>query len=45
MKKLILLAAGLLAAATAFAQAPEQKKVTIAVGGKSLFYYLPLSVA
>ena len=45
MKKLILLAAGLLAAATAFAQAPEQKKVTIAVGGKSLFYYLPLTVA
>jgi NitT/TauT family transport system substrate-binding protein len=45
MKKLILLAAGLLAAATAFAQAPEQKKVTIAVGGKTLFYYLPLSVA
>jgi len=45
MKKLILLAAGLLAAAAAFAQAPEQKKVTIAVGGKSLFYYLPLSVA
>jgi NitT/TauT family transport system substrate-binding protein len=45
MKKLILLAAGLLAAATAFAQAPEQKKITIAVGGKTLFYYLPLSVA
>ena len=36
-----------LAAATmaAFAQAPEKKKITIAVGGKSLFYYLPLSVA
>jgi len=31
--------------ASAAAQAPEQKKVTIAVGGKSLFYYLPLSVA
>ncbi|QJR13155.1 hypothetical protein DSM104443_04250 [Usitatibacter rugosus] len=45
MKKLVLLAAGLLAAAAAFAQAPEQKKVTIAVGGKNLFYYLPLSVA
>ena len=27
------------------AQAPEKKKVTIAVGGKSLFYYLPLTVA
>ncbi|MGE5617017.1 MAG: ABC transporter substrate-binding protein [Bacillota bacterium] len=37
----------MLAAATAmtFAQAPEKKKITIAVGGKSLFYYLPLSVA
>src|SRR3954468_19094739 len=32
-------------AATASAQAPEKKKVTIAVGGKSLFYYLPLTVA
>ena len=29
----------------AFAQAPEKKKVTIAVGGKNLFYYLPLTVA
>jgi NitT/TauT family transport system substrate-binding protein len=27
------------------AQAPEKKKVTIAVGGKNLFYYLPLVVA
>jgi NitT/TauT family transport system substrate-binding protein len=32
-------------ATTAWAQAPEKKKVTIAVGGKSLFYYLPLTVA
>jgi NitT/TauT family transport system substrate-binding protein len=32
-------------AAGAWAQAPEKKKITIAVGGKSLFYYLPLSVA
>jgi NitT/TauT family transport system substrate-binding protein len=32
-------------AATASAQAPEKKKITIAVGGKSLFYYLPLTVA
>jgi NitT/TauT family transport system substrate-binding protein len=30
---------------SAFAQAPEKKKITIAVGGKSLFYYLPLTVA
>jgi NitT/TauT family transport system substrate-binding protein len=29
----------------AWAQAPEKKKITIAVGGKSLFYYLPLTVA
>src|SRR3954471_17774708 len=32
-------------ASAAAAQAPEKKKVTIAVGGKSLFYYLPLTVA
>jgi NitT/TauT family transport system substrate-binding protein len=32
-------------AASAAAQAPEKKKITIGVGGKSLFYYLPLSVA
>src|SRR5436190_22571631 len=30
---------------SAAAQAPEKKKITIAVGGKSLFYYLPLTVA
>src|ERR1700755_26830 len=35
----------LVVACTAGAQAPEKKKVTIAVGGKSLFYYLPLTVA
>ena len=29
----------------ASAQAPEKTKVTIAVGGKNLFYYLPLTVA
>ncbi len=27
------------------AQAPEKPKITIAVGGKSLFYYLPLTIA
>ena len=32
-------------AAAVWAQAPEKKSVTIAVGGKNLFYYLPLSVA
>lgn len=43
------LIAGGLAAATvpylAFAQALEKPKVTIAVGGKNLFYYLPLTIA
>ncbi|MFL9926251.1 ABC transporter substrate-binding protein [Herbaspirillum lusitanum] len=28
-----------------FAQAPEKTKVSIAVGGKNLFYYLPLTIA
>ena len=28
-----------------FAQTPEKQKVSIAVGGKNLFYYLPLTVA
>jgi NitT/TauT family transport system substrate-binding protein len=32
-------------AAGAWGQAPEKKKITIAVGGKTLFYYLPLTVA
>src|SRR5574340_1754403 len=27
------------------AQAPEKPKLTIAVGGKSAFYYLPLTIA
>ncbi len=27
------------------AQAPERKKITIAVGGKNLLYYLPLTIA
>jgi len=39
------LIAGVAIAAGALAQAPEKKKITIAVGGKSLFYYLPLTVA
>lgn len=37
--------AGAAFALGAGAQAPEKKKITIAVGGKSLFYYLPLTVA
>jgi NitT/TauT family transport system substrate-binding protein len=36
---------GAMIAMAAAAQVPETKKITIAVGGKSLFYYLPLSVA
>lgn len=28
-----------------FAQTPEKQKVSIAVGGKNLFYYLPLTIA
>jgi NitT/TauT family transport system substrate-binding protein len=39
------LAVGTMVALAAGAQAPEKKKITIAVGGKNLFYYLPLSVA
>ena len=45
------IAAACAAAAMTFApmsfaqQAPEKKDVTIAVGGKSLYYYLPLSIA
>lgn len=49
MKRLIQAMAALVLGATlaagAWAQAPEKKKVTIAVGGKNLFYYLPLTVA
>jgi NitT/TauT family transport system substrate-binding protein len=29
----------------AFSQTPEKSKVSIAVGGKNLFYYLPLTIA
>ncbi len=39
------LALGAILATAASAQAPEKKKITIAVGGKNLFYYLPLTVA
>jgi len=42
---LLALALGATFAAASLAQAPEKKSITIAVGGKSLFYYLPLSVA
>lgn len=38
-------AIGLAAPGLASAQAPEKQKVTIAVGGKAAFYYLPLTIA
>ncbi|TSE33668.1 ABC transporter substrate-binding protein [Tepidimonas charontis] len=47
MQRRDLLAAGLAAALPAwgYAQTLEKPKVTIAVGGKNLFYYLPLTIA
>ncbi len=45
LKMIAALAVGAMVALGAGAQAPEKKKITIAVGGKNLFYYLPLSVA
>jgi NitT/TauT family transport system substrate-binding protein len=39
------LAACTVLATSAAAQTPEKTKVTVAVGGKSLFYYLPLTIA
>ena len=45
IRALAALLAGIAIAAGAGAQAPEKKKITIAVGGKTLFYYLPLTVA
>jgi NitT/TauT family transport system substrate-binding protein len=35
----------LLTAGNGFAQTPEKKKVALGVGGKSLLYYLPLTIA
>ena len=40
-----MLVLGAALATGAFAQKPEKTKIIIAVGGKNLFYYLPLSVA
>ena len=45
IRTLAAVVAGAAIALGAGAQAPEKKKITIAVGGKSLFYYLPLTVA
>ncbi len=42
---LLAAAATLLLPALVAAQMPEKKKVTIAVGGKNLLYYLPLTIA
>jgi NitT/TauT family transport system substrate-binding protein len=42
---LLVLATLGLAPCGAYAQALEKPKITIAVGGKSLFYYLPLTIA
>jgi NitT/TauT family transport system substrate-binding protein len=39
------LALGALFSSRAGAQAPETRKVSLAVGGKSLLYYLPLTIA
>jgi NitT/TauT family transport system substrate-binding protein len=43
--KMVAIAAALLAATLAHAQSLEKKKITLAVGGKSLLYYLPLTIA
>lgn len=45
VQALAALVLGAALATGAAAQAPEKKKITIAVGGKTLFYYLPLTVA
>lgn len=48
MQRRQLLASGLLSAALpglSLAQTPEKPKLTIAVGGKNLLYYLPLTIA
>lgn len=45
LRMLAAVAVGTMVAFSAGAQAPEKKNITIAVGGKNLFYYLPLSVA
>src|SRR3954465_3005805 len=43
--KILAFVAALVAAAASHAQSLEKKKITLAVGGKSLFYYLPLTIA
>jgi NitT/TauT family transport system substrate-binding protein len=43
--RIAIIAAAFFAAVTAHAQPLEKKKITVAVGGKSLLYYLPLTIA
>jgi NitT/TauT family transport system substrate-binding protein len=43
--KLVLIAVVAFASASAAAQGLEKRRITIAVGGKSLLYYLPLTIA
>ncbi len=44
-RRTLLATAPALLAVPAFAQAPEKPKLTLAVGGKNLLYYLPLTIA
>src|SRR5687767_6056256 len=43
--KFIFVFVALIAAASASAQQLEKRKITLAVGGKTLLYYLPLTIA
>src|SRR6185503_17964338 len=43
--RFVVIALALFTVASAHAQSPEKKKITIAVGGKTLLYYLPLTIA
>jgi NitT/TauT family transport system substrate-binding protein len=45
LMKLIAIALVVVSATAANAQSLEKKKITLAVGGKSLLYYLPLTIA
>ncbi len=45
LQLLLMFLAAFALSSSALAQTPEKKKITIAVGGKNLFYYLPLTIA
>src|SRR6476659_7522896 len=45
ISKIVAIAVTVLVATLAQAQSLEKKKITVAVGGKSLLYYLPLTIA